>query len=56
MTRMGDIIILTDKDMENVVNVFTVDEFDDYNINKLKDVIDEVLDEEIENDDLNETI
>lgn len=56
MTRMGDILILTDKDMENIVNVFTIDEFDDHNINKLKDVIDEVLDEEIENDDLNETI
>ena len=56
MTRMGDILILTDKDMENVVNVFTIDEFDDHNINKLKDVIDEVLDEEIENDDLKETV
>ena len=47
---IGDVLILTDKDMENVVNVFTSDEFDDHNINKLQDVIDEVLDEESEDD------
>ena len=47
---IGDVLILTDKDMENVVNVFTSDEFDDHNINKLLDVIDEVLDEESEDD------
>lgn len=47
---IGDVLILTDKDMENVVNVFTSDEFDDHNINKLQDVIDEVLDEESADD------
>lgn len=46
MTLMGDVVILTDKDMENIVNVFTDDEFDDHNINKLRDIIDDVLDED----------